>query len=46
VTITEAEFEEMGRRYGGLRKLGVRADYVDGELRLTLVTAPERPRLS
>ena len=46
VTITEAELADLGRRYGGPRNLGVRAEYHGSELRLTLVTPPRRPPVS
>lgn len=46
VTITEAELTALGARYGGIRNLAVRADYIDGKLLLSLVAAPARPPLN
>jgi hypothetical protein len=46
VTITEAELNDLGQRYGGLRNLAVRIEYHGSELRLTLITAPRRPPVS
>lgn len=45
VTITQAQYDEFARRHGGLRAVGVKIDYQDGELRLSL-TRTERPPLS
>jgi hypothetical protein len=43
VTITEAEFEATGKRYGGIDNLGVEITYRNRELHLKLIASPKRP---
>jgi hypothetical protein len=43
VVITEEEYEAMGRRYGGVSRLAVQAEYHGNALHLTLIKNPKPP---